>query len=80
VIAGAGSNSTARAIELSKDAEALGADAILSVVPWACTRISTLSPNRVDCRSFYTTCRLEAHAALLTKRSSAWPRCRNSSV
>jgi 4-hydroxy-tetrahydrodipicolinate synthase len=34
VIAGAGSNSTAHAIELSKDAEALGADAILSVVPY----------------------------------------------
>jgi 4-hydroxy-tetrahydrodipicolinate synthase len=34
VIAGAGSNSTAHAIELTKDAEALGADAILSVVPY----------------------------------------------
>ncbi|HEY1309429.1 MAG TPA: 4-hydroxy-tetrahydrodipicolinate synthase, partial [Pseudolabrys sp.] len=34
VIAGAGSNSTAHAIELSKDAEAAGADAILSVVPY----------------------------------------------
>ena len=34
MIAGAGSNSTAHAIELTKDAEALGADAILSVVPY----------------------------------------------
>ena len=34
VIAGAGSNSTAHAIELSKDAEANGADGILSVVPY----------------------------------------------
>ena len=34
VIAGAGSNSTDHAVELSKDAEALGADAILSVVPY----------------------------------------------
>ena len=34
VIAGAGSNSTAPAIELSKDAEACGADAVLSVVPY----------------------------------------------
>lgn len=34
VIAGAGSNSTAHAVELTKDAEALGADAILSVVPY----------------------------------------------
>jgi 4-hydroxy-tetrahydrodipicolinate synthase len=34
VIAGAGSNSTARAIELTKAAEAAGADAILSVVPY----------------------------------------------
>jgi len=34
VIAGAGSNATEHAIELSKDAEANGADAILSVVPY----------------------------------------------
>jgi 4-hydroxy-tetrahydrodipicolinate synthase len=34
VIAGAGSNSTAHAIELTRDAEARGADAILSVVPY----------------------------------------------
>jgi 4-hydroxy-tetrahydrodipicolinate synthase len=34
VIAGAGSNSTAHAIELAKDAEAAGADAILCVVPY----------------------------------------------
>jgi 4-hydroxy-tetrahydrodipicolinate synthase len=34
VIAGAGSNSTAHAIELSRNAEAAGADALLSVVPY----------------------------------------------
>jgi 4-hydroxy-tetrahydrodipicolinate synthase len=34
VIAGAGSNSTSQAIELARDAEAAGADAILSVVPY----------------------------------------------
>src|SRR5215475_3564613 len=34
VIAGAGSNSTSQAIELAKDAERAGADAILSVVPY----------------------------------------------
>ena len=34
VIAGAGSNSTAHAVELTQDAEAAGADAILSVVPY----------------------------------------------
>ncbi len=34
VIAGAGSNSTSHAIELTKDAEAAGADGILSVVPY----------------------------------------------
>jgi len=34
VIAGAGSNATAHAIELSKEAETNGADAILSVVPY----------------------------------------------
>lgn len=34
VIAGAGSNSTSQAIELTKQAEAEGADAVLSVVPY----------------------------------------------
>jgi 4-hydroxy-tetrahydrodipicolinate synthase len=34
VIAGAGSNATAQAVELSRDAEANGADAVLSVVPY----------------------------------------------
>jgi 4-hydroxy-tetrahydrodipicolinate synthase len=34
VIAGAGSNSTGQAIELSRDAEAAGADAVLSVTPY----------------------------------------------
>ena len=34
MIAGAGSNSTSQAIELAKDAEAAGADAVLSVVPY----------------------------------------------
>jgi 4-hydroxy-tetrahydrodipicolinate synthase len=34
IIAGAGSNSTSHAIELTEDAEAAGADAILSVVPY----------------------------------------------
>jgi len=34
VIAGAGSNSTSQAIELTSEAEAAGADAILSVVPY----------------------------------------------
>jgi 4-hydroxy-tetrahydrodipicolinate synthase len=34
VIAGAGSNSTSRAIELTRTAEACGADAVLSVVPY----------------------------------------------
>jgi 4-hydroxy-tetrahydrodipicolinate synthase len=34
VIAGAGSNSTSQAIELSRDAEAARADAVLSVVPY----------------------------------------------
>jgi 4-hydroxy-tetrahydrodipicolinate synthase len=34
VIAGAGSNATAHAIALTRDAEALGADAVLSVVPY----------------------------------------------
>jgi 4-hydroxy-tetrahydrodipicolinate synthase len=34
VIAGAGSNSTSQAVKLSRDAEAAGADAVLSVVPY----------------------------------------------
>jgi hypothetical protein len=53
VIAGAGSNSTDHAVELTRDAEAHGADAILSVVPYynrptqtACTPISGPLLNR----------------------------------
>jgi dihydrodipicolinate synthase/N-acetylneuraminate lyase len=34
VVAGAGSNATSHAIELARDAEAAGADAVLSVVPY----------------------------------------------
>ena len=34
VVAGAGGNATAHAIELTRDAEAAGADAVLSVVPY----------------------------------------------
>jgi 4-hydroxy-tetrahydrodipicolinate synthase len=34
VVAGAGSNATSHAIELARDAEAAGADALLSVVPY----------------------------------------------
>jgi 4-hydroxy-tetrahydrodipicolinate synthase len=34
IIAGAGANATAHAVELTRDAEAAGADAILSVVPY----------------------------------------------
>ncbi len=34
VIAGAGSNATAHALQLTKDAEANAADAVLSVVPY----------------------------------------------
>jgi 4-hydroxy-tetrahydrodipicolinate synthase len=34
VVAGAGSNSTSQAIELARDAEAAGANAIMSVVPY----------------------------------------------
>jgi 4-hydroxy-tetrahydrodipicolinate synthase len=34
VIAGAGSNATSHAIELARDAETAGADAVLSVVPY----------------------------------------------
>jgi 4-hydroxy-tetrahydrodipicolinate synthase len=34
VVAGAGSNATARAIEMTHDAERLGADAVISVVPY----------------------------------------------
>src|SRR6202035_3935707 len=34
VVAGAGSNSTSQAIDLARDAETAGADAVLSVVPY----------------------------------------------
>jgi hypothetical protein len=70
VIAGAGSNSTAHAIELSKDAEAAGADAgcpscrtTTSQPKQACLRISAPSLNRADCRSFSMTFQLVLPAA-----------------
>jgi hypothetical protein len=65
VIAGAGSNSTAHAVELTRDAEAAGADAILSAPQPACPWFSTMFPRA---RS----------AALPTRRLRASRRTRGS--
>jgi Dihydrodipicolinate synthetase family len=69
VIAGAGSNSTNHAIELTQDAQA----APMPSCPWcrpttrqlksASMSISALSLNRPHNQSFYTMCRLELRAA-----------------
>jgi len=74
VIAGAGSNATAHAIELTKDAEARGADAVLSVVPYynKPTQAGLLAhftaiANRRACRSSSTMFRVAPHAASPTK-------------
>ena len=84
VIAGAGSNSTSRAIELSRDAEAAGADAVLSVVPYynkpGCTRIFARSPNRLASRSSFTMSPRAPYAAWRTTPSRGWRNFRNSSV
>jgi hypothetical protein len=51
VIAGVGANATAHAIELSRDAEAAGADAVLSVVPYynKPMQAGALRPLPIDC-------------------------------
>jgi len=87
VIAGAGSNATTQAIELSKVAEANGADAILSVVPTTISRHKKAftptiarSPPRRDCRSSSMMFRRERDAALPTKPWRGWPRSGKSSA
>jgi 4-hydroxy-tetrahydrodipicolinate synthase len=86
VIAGAGSNSTAHAIELTRDAEARGADAILSVVPYynKPTQAGLLTHFKAIAQSTglpitSMMCRVEPHAALPTKPWLALPRCLNLS-
>ena len=86
VIAGAGANATAHAIELTRDAEATGADAALSVVPYynKPTQSGLYAHFRAiaqstDCRLFSMTCHREQHAALPTRRSLDWPNYRASS-
>ena len=80
-------NSTAHAIELTKDAEAAGADAILSVVPYynKPTQIGLYvpfapSPSRPDYQSSSMTCRREQPAASPMKQLPGWPSCQTSSV
>ena len=86
VIAGAGANATAHAIELTRDAEATGADAALSVVPYynkptqsGFTPTSAQSLNPRDCRLFSMTCHREPRAALPTRQSLDWPNYHSSS-
>ena len=83
VIAGAGSNSTAHAIVLTRHSEACEADAVLSVVPYynKPTQVGLLrafSGGRAivrTCQSSSTMFHREPPVALPTKRSPAWPRC-----
>ena len=86
VIAGAGSNSTAHAIELTRDAEAAGADAILSVVPYYNKPAQagmhahfSRSRNRPDCRSFSTTYHHARYADWRMKLSAGSPKFRGLS-
>ena len=83
VIAGAGANATAHAIALAKSAEATGADAILSVVPYYNKPTqeglychSARSRRQRACRSSSMTCRRERRADLRMKQSRGWPNCR----
>ena len=85
VIAGAGANATAHAIELTRDAEVTGADAILSVVPSTtgqCRRVfmptSKRSQNQQDCRLSFTTCQREQAVAFQTIQSHGSRSCRGS--
>jgi len=85
VIAGAGANATAHAIELTRDAEAAGADAVLSVVPYynkpmqaGFTLISGCSPNRRGCRLSFMTCRRGQHVVFQIIRLRGWRSCRAS--
>ena len=79
VIAGAGSNSTSQAIEWTRRAEAAGADAVLSVVPYynnpmqaAFTRTFGRSPARPPSPSSCTTFPPARSADYLTIHSRAW--------
>ena len=87
VIAGAGSNATDHAIALAKDAEASGADAVLSIVPYytgrrrrVFTPISVRLPPRSDCRSSSTTFHREPRAPLRMLQSRGLPSCHGLSA
>jgi 4-hydroxy-tetrahydrodipicolinate synthase len=86
VIAGAGSNSTSQAIDLSRDAQAVGADAVLSVVPYynKPTQEGMYAHFRAiaapACRSSSTTCRHAPCAVSPTTPLRGWRSCRKSSV
>jgi 4-hydroxy-tetrahydrodipicolinate synthase len=87
VIAGAGSNSTRQAIELARDAEVAGADAILSIVPYyneptqaGMQAHFARSPSRPACPSSSTTSRRGPCVVSLTRRLCGSPTCRRSLV
>jgi Dihydrodipicolinate synthetase family len=79
IIEGAGSNSTEHAIELTKDAETSGADAILSVVPYynrptqagLYAHFSEIASS-TSLPSSFMTCPRERHADLLMRPLRGW--------
>ena len=81
VIAGAGANATAHAIELTRDAEAVGCQ-LCRTTTSRCRRgftlISGCSPNRRGCRLSFMTCRREQHVVFQIIRLRGWRSCRAS--
>ena len=79
VIAGAGANATAHAIELTRDAEAVGCQ-LCRTTTSRCRRgftlISGCSPNRRGCRLSFMTCRREQHVVFQIIRLRGWRSCR----
>ena len=86
VIAGAGTNSTAKSIKQAKRAEALGADALLIVAPYynkptqeGLYATSARLPRRSSCRLSSTTSRRAASSTSCPPRLNAWPRTAGTS-
>jgi 4-hydroxy-tetrahydrodipicolinate synthase len=82
VIAGAGSNNTAHAVEMHLYAKSVGADASLQVSPYynkpsqggPCTATSRRSPTAATCQSCSTTFPGAAASRSRPRRSRGWAR------